>query len=78
MWNALKNLISGAQETLGVELPALPVDLGFLGDGAAAAQDAVDSATGAVDGAAGAVDGVVAAGGEAATDAAAQATAALE
>jgi len=32
MWESIKNLIIGAKDALGIELPELPVDLGAAGE----------------------------------------------
>ena len=51
MWAALKKAVAGVTESLGIEIPGLPIDLGAVGDAAAtAAQGVTDSATGAVEG----------------------------
>jgi len=51
MWAALKKAVAGVTESLGIEIPGLPIDLGAVGDTAAtAAQGVTDSATGALDG----------------------------
>ena len=51
MWAALKKAVAGVTESLGIEIPGLPIDLGAVGDAAAtAAQGVSDSATGAVEG----------------------------
>ena len=59
MWEALKKMLISVKESLGIEIPGLPADLGSLGETATAAvQDVADSATAAVDeAAAGIVDG---------------------
>ena len=51
MWAALKKAVAGVTESLGIEIPGLPIDLGAVGDAAAtAAQGVTESATGAVEG----------------------------
>ena len=54
MWQALKNAVAGITESLGIEIPGLPVDLASVGETAAtaatAAQGITESAGGAVDG----------------------------
>ena len=51
MWQALKNAVAGITESLGIEIPGLPVDLASVGETAAtAAQGITESAAGAVDG----------------------------
>ena len=51
MWAALKKAVAGVTESLGIEIPGLPIDLGGVGDAAAtAAQGVTESATGAVEG----------------------------
>ena len=51
MWQAIKNAVAGITESLGIEIPGLPVDLAAVGDSAAtAAQGVTESATSAVDG----------------------------
>src|SRR5664279_474858 len=51
MWAALKKAVAGVTESLGIEIPGLPIDLGAVGDTAAtAAQGVTESATGAVEG----------------------------
>lgn len=59
MWDALKNALVRMKESLGIEIPEIPVDLGTLGESATTAvQDVTDSATAAIDEAAtGVVDG---------------------
>ena len=50
MWAALKKAVAGVTESLGIEIPGLPIDLGAVGDAAAtAAQGVTESATGAVE-----------------------------
>jgi hypothetical protein len=57
MWNTLKNALIGVTETLGIEIPASPIDLGSLGESATTAvQGLADSATGAIDSATAATD----------------------
>jgi hypothetical protein len=52
MWESIKNLITGAKDALGIELPELPVDLGAAGEAATgAAQQLSESAGGLVEGA---------------------------
>ena len=74
MWAALKKAVTGVTESLGIEIPGLPVDLGALGDTVAGVTQGVsDTATGALDGltaagdqvsgaATGALDGLTTAG----------------
>ena len=51
MWAAIKKAVAGVTESLGIEIPGLPVDLGAAGDAAASAVEGVtESATGAVGG----------------------------
>ena len=51
MWAALKKAVAGVTESLGIEIPGLPIDLGAVGDAAAtAAQGVTELATGAVEG----------------------------
>ena len=51
MWAALKKAVAGVTESLGIEIPGLPIDLGAVGDAAAtAAQVVTESATGALEG----------------------------
>lgn len=51
MWAALKKAVAGVTESLGIEIPGLPIDLGAVGDAAAtAAQGVTESAGGAVEG----------------------------
>ena len=51
MWAALKKAVAGVTESLGIEIPGLPIDLGAVGDAAAtAAQGVTESATGALEG----------------------------
>jgi hypothetical protein len=54
MWESIKNLVTGAKDALGIELPELPVeDLGAAGEAATnVAQPLTDSAGGLVEGAA--------------------------
>jgi hypothetical protein len=52
MWESIKNLVTGAKDALGIELPELPVDLGTAGQTATdAAQPLTDSAGGLIQGA---------------------------
>jgi hypothetical protein len=45
MWNMIKNALIGAKDTLGIEIPGLPIDLGGVGESATTAvQGVVDSA----------------------------------
>ena len=48
MWAALKKAVAGVTESLGIEIPGLPIDLGAVGD--TAAQGVTESATGALEG----------------------------
>jgi hypothetical protein len=71
MWDGLKNVLAGASDLLGIDVPEAVSDLtGTAGDAAAAAQGLTESATGLAD--------ISAVAGEqlttAATDAAAGAT----
>jgi len=51
MWTALKKAVAGVTESLGIEIPGLPIDLGAVGDAAAtAAQGVTESANGAAEG----------------------------
>jgi hypothetical protein len=51
MWAALKKVVADVTESLGIEIPGLPIDLGAVGDAAATAgQGVTESATGAVEG----------------------------
>ena len=51
MWAALKKAVAGVTESLGIEIPGLPIDLGAVGDAAAtAAQGVTESAAGAAEG----------------------------
>ena len=55
MWESMKNLITGAKDALGIELPELPVDLSAAGEAATgAAQQLSESAGGLVEGVTGA------------------------
>jgi hypothetical protein len=68
MWESIKNAITAVKDTLGIELPELPVDLGSLD-----AASIGEAATTAVEGGTGSLTGVtdsVAAAGESATAAA--------
>ena len=59
MWAALKKAVAGVTESLGIEIPGLPIDLGAVGDAAAtAAQGVTESATGAVEGLTGVTESV--------------------
>jgi hypothetical protein len=50
MWAALKKAVTGVTESLGIEIPGLPVDLGSLGDTVATAtQGVTEAAAGSVD-----------------------------
>jgi hypothetical protein len=47
MWNMIKNALIGAKDTLGIEIPGLPIDLGGVAESATTAvQGVVDSAAG--------------------------------
>ena len=51
MWAALKKAVAGVTESLGIEIPGLPIDLGAVGDVAATAAPGVtESAAGAAEG----------------------------
>jgi hypothetical protein len=51
MWESIKNLVTGAKDALGIELPELPVDLGAAGEAATgAAQQLSESAGGLAEG----------------------------
>ena len=51
MWAALKKAVTGVTESLGIEIPGLPVDLGSLGDSVATVtQGVTDTAAGSLDG----------------------------
>jgi hypothetical protein len=50
MWEMIKNMLVGAKDTLGIELPELPVDLGALGESATGALDALTPVSEAVAG----------------------------
>ena len=56
MWAALKKAVTGVTESLGIEIPGLPVDLGSLGDSVATTTQGVTEA------AAGSLDGLTAVG----------------
>ena len=59
MWAALKKAVTGVTESLGIEIPGLPVDLGALGETAGTAvQGVTESASGAVESLTGAAVGV--------------------
>ena len=59
MWETIKNAIIKVKDATGLEIPALPADLGSIGDSAAtAAATVTESATGVIDGAAPALDSV--------------------
>jgi hypothetical protein len=50
MWAALKKAVTGVTESLGIEIPGLPVDLGSLGDSVATVtQGVTDTAAGSLD-----------------------------
>lgn len=50
MWAALKKAVTGVTESLGIEIPGLPVDLGPLSDTiATATQGLTDTAAGSLD-----------------------------
>lgn len=47
MWNMLRNALIGVKDTLGIEIPGLPTDLGSVSESATTAvQGVIDSATG--------------------------------
>ncbi len=51
MWAALKKAVTGVTDSLGIEIPGLPVDLGSLGDSVASAtQGVTDAAADSLDG----------------------------
>jgi hypothetical protein len=63
MWDVIKNALISVKDATGIEIPAVPADLGAIGESATtAAQTVTESAAGSVAGvsqtAAGAVDSV--------------------
>jgi hypothetical protein len=59
MWEAIKNALIGVKDATGIEIPALPSDLGAIGKSASTAvQSATESANGVIDGGASAIDAV--------------------
>ena len=45
MWAALTKAVAGVTESLGIEIPGLPIDLGAVGDTAATAANGSAPAT---------------------------------
>jgi hypothetical protein len=59
MWETIKNALIGVKDATGIEIPALPRDLGAIGESASTAvQSATESANSAIDGGASAIDPV--------------------
>ena len=59
MWEVIRNALIGVKDATGIEIPALPADLGAIGESAASAvQKVTESATGVIDGAAPVIDAV--------------------
>lgn len=51
MWEAIRSIVTSVKDALGIEIPALPVDVGGIGEAASTAvQGSVDAASGALDG----------------------------
>jgi hypothetical protein len=61
MWESIKNAITAVKDTLGIELPELPVDLGPL-DAASIGEAATTAVQGVSESATGVTDAVAAAG----------------
>ena len=73
MWAALKKAVAGVTESLGIEIPGLPIDLGAVGDTAAtAAQGVTETLSGGVAGVADSVAGAAEGVSASAIDSAAQ------
>jgi hypothetical protein len=68
MWESIKNAITAVKDTLGIELPELPVDLGAL-DAASIGETATTAVQGVSESATGVTDAAAGAAGEAATTA---------
>jgi hypothetical protein len=73
MWDVIKNAVTQLKDTLGIEIPELPADLGSL-DAAGIGEAATTAAEGAAASATGAVEGLTATAGQAVTDAGTQVT----
>jgi hypothetical protein len=59
MWEAIKKALVGVKDATGIEIPALPADLGSIADSARAAVASVaESGAGGIEGAAPALDAV--------------------
>jgi hypothetical protein len=59
MWEIIKNALISVKDATGIEIPALPVDLGAVGESATTAvQTVAESATGVMEGAAPAIEAV--------------------
>ena len=71
MWEAFKNIVTSVKDTLGIEIPELPVDVGSAGEAASGLVQGVTDQAAAVSG------DVLATAGEAATGGAAQVTEAV-
>ena len=66
MWEAFKNIVTSVKDTLGIEIPELPVEVGSVGEAASGLVQGVTDQAAAVGG------DVVASAGEAATGGATQ------
>jgi hypothetical protein len=73
MWDVVRNAVTQLKDTLGIELPELPVDLGSL-DAAGIGEAATTAAEGLTTSATGAVEDLTAGAGDAVTAAGAQVT----
>ena len=66
MWEAFKNIVTSVKDTLGIEIPELPVEVGSVGEAASGLVQGVSDQAAAVSG------DVLATAGEAVTGGAAQ------
>jgi uncharacterized protein with GYD domain len=66
MWDVIKNAVTQVKETLGIEIPELPVDLGSF-DAAGIGEAGTTAAETVTGSAAGVVEDLTATAGEAAT-----------
>ena len=76
MWDVIKNAVTQLKDTLGIEIPELPIDLGSV-DAPSIGDAATTAAQGATEAAAGAVGDLTATAGEAVTSAGTQVTEAV-
>lgn len=73
MWDVIKNAVTQLKDTLGIEIPGLPIEVGSF-DAASITEAATTATEGVTQSATTAVEGLAATAGEAATAAGAQVT----